>query len=326
MAMYRSMTRRKIFFAVFLMLLIAAPSSWAKYNPDQRDEPQNASIAPVDPQSMEQLQEIEKQEAIVGKKQSDKDDNLSSVVKEEKDLALKIRRDSMREAAMSFGARGGLAWRTKQIMDELHKNEAALDKVYNFRRLLIQAPSNMFIEPPIISEGLNNFLVNASGDEAAVSDTVYHISRQARIVSAPRNWRQYLERVWDKVVPPPDVLLPENAAERKAWRDWVRQGWREGYGQADETFQADLDRLNADFEGMVRYRVLLTQNKVSMPYATLEDRGVSGNEVETKVGDRPTKITTEMRIGDRAIRITEPATLRPDNAQENWDVPEQAER
>src|SRR5690606_14468110 len=107
-------------------------------------------------------------------------------------------------------------------------NAPAMDRVYNFRRLLIKAPSNMFIEPPIISEALNNFLVSPDGDEAAVADTVYMIARQARIVSAPRNWRQYLERVWEEIVPPPTILLPENEAERKAWRVWVREGWYEG--------------------------------------------------------------------------------------------------
>lgn len=318
-------TIRNLFAACLGVLLVSASVAHAapSYNADAREEPRNASIMPDNPAMMKELQEIGKKEAIVGESSRDKD-GLSDVVKEEKDLALKIRRDSMREAAISYGARGGLAFRTKEIMEELKKNEAALDKVYNFRRLLIKAPSNMFIEPPIISEALNNFLVSPSGDEAAVADTVYHISRQARIVSSPRNWRQYLERVWDVVVPPPDILIPETEAERKAWRVWVREGWFEGVAQANETFQADLNRLIADFEGQVRYRMLLTQNKVSVPYATLVDRGVSGNQEETLVGNKPMNVTTEMRVGDRAIRITQPVTLRTDYAADVWQAPMQA--
>lgn len=305
-----------------MLALLPVSPALALYNADARDEPRNASIMPEDPQGLEQLQEINKAQAMLGR-QDDKD-ALSDIVAEEKDLALKIRRDSMREAALSYGARGGLAFRTREIMEELEKNAPALDKVYNFRRLLIKAPSNMFIEPPIISEALNNFIVSPSGDEAAVADTVYQISRQARIVSSPRNWRQYLERVWEKVVPPPDILLPETPAERKAWRIWVREGWFEGVAQANETFQADLNRLIADFEGQVRYRVLLTQNKVSVPYATLEDRGISSNQVETMIGNRPVNVSTEMRVGDRAIRITQPVTLRADHASEAWQAPMQA--
>lgn len=324
MGTFRQMTRSRFSLMVFALVLLAAMPAGAVYNPDLRDEPRNATIPPINPQEMEKLQEIRKSDPMFAK-EKDSDDKLDGAIEEEKDLALKIRRDSMREAALSFGARGGLAWRTREIMDELSRNAPAMDKVYNFRRLLITAPGNMFIEPPIISEGLNNFLVSPEGNEAAVSDAVYHISRQARIVSSPRNWRQYLERTWDKVMPPPDILLPENDAERKAWRTWIRQGWREGYKQADETFQADLNRLIADFEGMVRYRLLLAQNKVTMPYATLEDRGVSSNQVETQVGNRPVTVTNEMRIGDRAIRITEPVSLRPEGAR-NWQPPIQSQQ
>jgi defect in organelle trafficking protein DotC len=315
------MMRAKFLFALCLMVLATSTASALPYDPDRRDEPKNLAVIEVNPPAMKELQEIDKSEPVVGRVKSDNDDALTDVVGEEKDLALKIRRDAQKEAALSFGARGGLAWRTRMIMSDLKKNEAALDRVFNFRRLLIKAPSNMFIEPPIISEALNNLIVTADGEEAAVADSVYHITRKARIVSAPRNWREYLERTWDKVTPPPEILLPENATERKAWRIWVSRGWNEGYKQADEIFQADLNRMAADFEGMVRYRVLLSQNKVSPPYATLEDRGVSGIQSETMVGTRPMKIYNEMRIGDRAIRITQPVTLRPDEAAEQWQPP-----
>lgn len=316
-------TIRKALLLSLVLACVPVSLVHAQYNADARDEPRNASVMPENPARMEELQEVGKESELAQSRKTD-GDALADVVDEEKDLALKIRRDSMREAALSYGARGGLAFRTKEIMEELEKNQGALDKVYNFRRLLIKAPSNMYIEPPIISEALNNFLVSPNGEEAAVSDAVYHISRQARIVSSPRNWRQYLERVWEKVVPPPQILIPETPAERKAWRIWVREGWFEGVAQANETFQADLNRLVADFEGQVRYRVLLTQNKVSVPYATLEDRGISGNNEETLIGNRPVHVTTEMRVGDRAIRITQPVTLRTDHAADSWKAPMQA--
>lgn len=291
----------------------------ARYNADARDEPRNATILRGDPPSLRDLQEQTKSEAVLSKKSSG--DKLENAVAGEKDLALKIRRDSMRESALSFGARGGLAWRTKAIMDELRANATAMDKAYDFRRLLIKAPSNMFIEPPIVSEAMNNFLVTPDGGEAAVADTIYQITRQARIVANPRNWRQYLERSWTVVAPPPDILLPENAEEREAWRRWVAEGWAEGIKQADEIFQADLNRMIADFEGMVRYRVLLAENKITAPFATMVDRGVSSVETPMMIGNKPIKITSEMRVGDRAIRITEPVSLRPGEQGGQWDPP-----
>ncbi len=274
-----------------------------------------------DPRTLKQLQDIEKSEPIIGKKISkNPDDKLENIVDEEKDLALKIRRDAIRDAARSFGARGGLSWRTKNIMDELTQSAAALDKSFNFRRLLIKAPGNLHIEPPIISEALNNFIVTPSGVEAAVADAIYQITNQARIVSAPRSWRQYLERDWKAIAPPPDILLPENPKEREAWRRWISEGWDEGVLQADEIFQSDLDLLIADFEGMVRYRKLLAEGKVSAPYATMVDRGISSTKVQTVIGNKPVNITTMMRVGDRALRITAPSSLREGNQGAEWQA------
>lgn len=272
-----------------------------------------------EPPTLDDLRTIEKTDSPMNKDQKSKD-KLDNVVSQEKDLALKIRRDSMRNAARSYGARGGLGWRTKQIMNELKRSSSAMDKSFNFRRLLIKAPTNMYIEPPIISEALNNFIVTPSGTEAAVADIVYQITNQSRIVSAPRNWQQYLERDWEVVAPPPDILLPESPQEREAWIRWVTEGWEQGIKQADEIFQSDLDLLVADFEGMVRYRRLLAEGKVTAPYATLVDRGVTSSEVQANIGNRSLNITTQLRVGDRAVRITEPASLREGRQGTEWNT------
>ena len=310
--------------ALLCATLVLSTSAWADL-PIMPDEPQIGVNAP--PPNLDQMQnwggvgtaddtttkrrdpenyninDGSNTKAAANKKAADK---KTDVFEQEKDLALQIRTDGMRDAATSYGARGGLAYRTRQIMQRLNTNSGALEKTFDFRRLLITTSSNMLIEPPIIAESLEAFDVNASGDEAAVSDVIYNISRQARIVAAPRNWRQYLERTWDSVPPPPQILLPENEIERVAWKKWVYLGWDEGFKQADAIFQSDLNRLTADFEGMVRYRVLLTQGKVSAPFAVLADHSISdgGNE---------------MRVGDRAIRLSGPAQLRP--AGELWQPP-----
>ena len=217
---------------------------------------------------------------------------------EETGLPFDIREESMKEAALSYGARGGLAWRTWHIRDEMETRSTYMDKVFDFRQLLIPAPSGLMIEPPIISESLNAMLIDNGGMEAAVSDRILNINQNAKIVSAPRNWRVYLEREWGEVTPPPDILLPQNKEERQKWKRWVEEGWKHGVEQADEIFQNDLDQLAADFQGMVRYRMLLTQGMVSPPYALQVDRGVTGGG-------------SEMRIGDRAVSITNLPSLQP---------------
>lgn len=213
-------------------------------------------------------------------------------------VGLQIRNDALREAALSYGARGGLAYRTFEIQRRLAEYETSLSNIFDFSRLLIAAPSGLLIEPPVVSEAQKAVLVNGGGQKAAVADRVYRINRVARIVTASRNWRLYLERDWGLVDPPPDILLPRDAKERELWREFVREGWNAGVQQAEETFEADLDRLTNDFVGMVRYRELLDQGMISPPYALHVDRGVTGGG-------------TEMRIGDRGLTITGPSTLIP---------------
>lgn len=213
-------------------------------------------------------------------------------------MGLQIRNDALREAALSYGARGGLAYRTFEIQRRLAEHEASLTKIYDFSRLLIAAPSGLLIEPPIVSDAQRAVLVNGGGQEAAVADRVLRINRAARIVTAPRDWRLYLERDWGRVDPPPGLLLPIDDEEREEWRSWVQEGWNAGVQQAEETFEADLDRLTNDYVGMVRYRELLAQNMISPPYAAHEDRGVTGGG-------------SEMRVGDRGVAITGPSVLIP---------------
>jgi defect-in-organelle-trafficking protein DotC len=179
----------------------------------------------------------------------------------------------------------------------LQEKQDYLDRIYDFKRLLVPAPSGLMIEPPVISEAEDAMIIEDKGQTAAVADRIYNISVDAKIVAAPRNWRAYLERDWGDIAPPPSILYPSNEEEKIAWIEAVRKGWNEGVSQADEVFQADLDRLNSDFNGMVRYRMLLAQGIVSAPYTLQTDRGVTG-------GGR------EMRVGDRALEITGPSQLQ----------------
>jgi defect-in-organelle-trafficking protein DotC len=213
-------------------------------------------------------------------------------------LGLQIRNDALREAALSYGARGGLAYRTFEIQRRLAEYDTSLTRTFNFARLLVAAPSGLLIEPPIVSEAQRAVIVNGAGQEAAVADRVYRINRAARIVTAPRNWRLYLERDWGRVDPPPGLLLPKDDDERKEWRAWISEGWNAGVQQAEETFEADLDRMTNDFVGMVRYRELLAQGMISPPYALHQDRGITGGG-------------SEMRVGDRGVTITGPSVLIP---------------
>lgn len=239
---------------------------------------------PPPPPTMEELQNIERELFFPELEADDDAPELSA-------LPFDIRGEAIREAALSLGARGGLAYRTYEIRLELETRVSYLDKVFDFSHLLIPAPSGLLIEPPVISESLNALIINGDGQQAAVSDRVLDIISEAKIVSSPKSWRNYLERDWGEVAFPPDLLRPADEKEREQWKRLVEQGWDQGVDQAEQIFESDLNELVADYQGMVRYRMLLTQNMVSPPYAFQLDRGVTGGG-------------NNMRVGDRAIHIT----------------------
>lgn len=248
---------------------------------------QNVTNDAVTPSELEALQRVHESN---GSSYDISDELLS------KELSLDMRRDSQREAALSYGARGGLAKKAYILMEKVQDYEGVLDKVFDFRQLLVKAPSGMLIEPPIVNEALDALVIEQGGSEAAVADQVLKINKQAKIVSAPRDWRQYLvfSAYAVEIPPPPRVLWPKNKKEQADWNTWVRQGWEAGFAQGDDIFESNLASLVSDYKGMVRYRALLAEGKISQPFAMQEDRGVTGGK-------------DEMRVGDRALRITGPS-------------------
>lgn len=283
---------RLLLAASFLPLLALACLPFAAARADVVVTPDRAAIASAQkiPLRMKELQGITV--TYASRKITDED------VPGQLNVSLDLRRDAQKEAALSYGARGGLARRNYYLMERLAEYEPTLDRVFDFRQLLIRAPSGLLIEPPIIREADDALMINKDGVEAAVADKIYNISQQARIVTAPRDWRHYLVSDWGAVPPPPKILWPRTPAEQGDWEMWVEQGWEQGYAQADDMFEANLNRLVSEFTGMVRYRLLVTQGMVSKPYAMHEDRGVTGS---------PQK---EMRVGDRAMRITGPSQFQ----------------
>lgn len=259
--------------------------NFARSNVKEDDETVITDIST--PPEMESLQDIH---AAHGTRYNVTDEEVNEEL-----MGLDIRRDAQKESALSYGARGGLAKRNYQISERLNDYEGTLDKVFNFRALLVKAPSGLLIEPPIVRESLDNIMINADGQEAAVADSVFDINKQAKIVSAPRDWRQYLIADYEaEIMPPPRILWPKDDKEQAEWNGWVKQGWQAGYEQGQDTFETMLNQLVSDYNGMVRYRLLLAQGMISQPYALHEDRGVTGDK-------------TIMRVGDRALRLTGPS-------------------
>ncbi len=211
-----------------------------------------------------------------------------------------IRHQSLRDAAMSVGARGGLAWRAAQINKIVSRYHHPLDRIFNFNSLLLEK----HILPPVLIEGSHSY--DQSSDRAIrLADRSYAIESQARFVSLPPTWRDYVYLKFAKPEQPDPSMMPKNIAERKVWNRYVGEGWQAGIDQADSIFSENLGRLKRDYSGMVRYRNLLAQNIVSPPYVAEVNMGITGND-------------NEMTVNDRIYNITALPSFRYQKKGEDW--------
>lgn len=213
----------------------------------------------------------------------------------------KIREMGLKETALSLGAQSGLAARAKQIDDQLVKQTRRLDAIYNFNALILEHN----VLPPVLLEGQNTLNL-ANTQNIRISDRTYKVSKQARFITTPPNWRQYLWMDFNQPEYPNVTLLPKTREEHELWKRFVEKGWKNGVEQANSILEESVARIKEDFQGMILYRKLLAMNMVSPPFVSHTDLGVTGN------GD-------EIRIDDRVLRITALPALNVNSKE--WRAP-----
>jgi defect-in-organelle-trafficking protein DotC len=205
----------------------------------------------------------------------------------------KLRLPAMQEAASSYGARAGLSFSTKEINKRLDGRASELTRIYDFQRLMIQGQNNVMVQPPVIVEAQDAWEATDAGKTLRVADKVYEIVDTARFTPVAPMWQNYLIVNFDAAEEPPQQLLPRDEDEEKLWRKAVADGWKMGEEQAEDTFQANLDRLNRDFLGMVRYRSMLEECKVTAPMVTDGQLGTTGTGQNMRENDRLNRITQD---------------------------------
>jgi defect-in-organelle-trafficking protein DotC len=204
-----------------------------------------------------------------------------------------IRYAAIRQAALSLGARGGLAWQARNIDLALQMESHFLDQVFDFNQLLL----GHNVLPPVLVESNDNLNLD-NDDTLRIATKSYRIIRPARFVTAPPNWRDYLWLHFPRPQLSDHSLLPQSRAEAAVWNHFIKKGWKNGNQQASDIFTDNLNRLKRDMIGMILYRKLLALHMVSAPYVASADLGVTGN-------------ATQLRINDQVLRITAQSQLQP---------------
>ena len=223
--------------------------------------------------------------------------NLSSTDKNSAVIS-DMRAQILRDTALSVGARGGLAWRSRTINEMLSKQEKQLDRLFNFSALVVEQN----VLPPVLSESRKTLNL-ASNETIRIADINYKIIAQAKFITRPPIWRDYLWMSNQDPETPDNSLLPRNNDERKIWEKYIIEGWDAGMGQAVIMYKENMSRLQRDYEGMIRYHRLLKQGMVSPPFVANLELGVTGND-------------SNMAVNDRILRITALPSLQADS--QNW--------
>lgn len=240
---------------------------------------------------------------------------------------------AMRDAAISYGSRIGKTWGAQQINAMLESQSGRLSVIFDFNKLVVIQPGGVAILPPVISESQDTFEQADAGNSVRVADRYYRILSPARLAKISPTWESYLRQHVPTKAPtlPSDELLPKNDSERSLWKDYVHQGWDDGQHLAFVNYKVSLARLERDYKGMVRYKVLLEENKVSAPMVATGDLGVTGTGMDMRENDRTYRITSPSLLNvrhpdqDRAIPSSEPpeAAAMPPGRVSMENLPDQ---
>ncbi|MFK5894679.1 MAG: type IV secretory system conjugative DNA transfer family protein [Pseudomonadota bacterium] len=199
-----------------------------------------------------------------------------------------LRNNTLRDAAYSLGSQAGLAWRDNEI-SVIHEDHADyLDRIYNFSPFLIDGK----ILSPVIIEAKRMYQQESS-IRARTVNVSYTLFKNARIVPGAPTWRDYLVRPAVKVRLPDDRILPTNDEEQLIWVKAINQGWIDGIDLSEDIHITELRRLERDYTGMQKFRMLARQSIVEMPELSVGDFGVVKNGKTLNINDVVYEITEE---------------------------------
>lgn len=202
---------------------------------------------------------------------------------------LRIR--SLKDSAMSMGARSGLAWASAEINQNMEKDQKYLDSIFNFNGLML---AHGVLPPVLVSN--HGSLNLANPDTIRIADRTYQIIQQARFTTTPPNWRDYLTLNYAKPELPDKTLLPKSDLEQKIWKEGIREGWKNGIEQAYSIFQQNLARLKRDYNGMLLYRKLLEAKMIDSPYVARTELGVTGDGKNMRINDQVLRIVRHPKL------------------------------
>lgn len=262
---------------VFILMVFALPSPIPAADMDDLDD---KTKKVMDEKGEEELREVMEKDEL-GEDMKSETENLRS--------------DALKRTAKTLALQKAVKWRYGEIKKFLEKQSSKLDQTFDFRAVMMKGGK---VVPPVITEAGPGYRVE-SEDQASSTDTVYEIVKEARMVSTPPSWRDYLLRDYPSFKRR-DVqagVLPENNEEREKWEKAALEGWKTGIRQAERLYEINLAELSRDFRGALKFKTLAEQNIVSIPRVS---EGEMGIQVEGK----------KLNVNRQVFRITEQSKFK----------------
>lgn len=232
------------------------------------------------------------------------EDLMASVVTSQagstKEEVSAMRRQAIVEIASALGASAGLNYRMQQLKADVDNRAFELDALFDFRKMTIDNG----VLAPVLVEGQANYTQD-SPDQVRIADKMYKIEAPAKFYSVYPTWRSYITFTFPTFEMPPGAYLPKNDTEKNIWDAAVKEGWDKGVLQAGRIFEASYARLERDYMGMIKYKLLIAQGLITPTVIARQNLGVTGGG-------------KEMAINDQVFRITDHSALNPN--QKDWKV------
>jgi defect-in-organelle-trafficking protein DotC len=225
--------------------------------------------------------------------------SITKEVKKESSVS-ELRKEALIDIATTLGATRGLISRGREIKKEVEQFSTQLDNLYNFELLKIDNG----VLPAVLEEGLAAY-EQISSDHVTIADKVYKITEQSKFVSAYPTWRSYLKFDYPGIEKPNEAYLPKNEAENQIWNEAIKEGWKQGVNQANEIFENSYSKLERDYLGMIKYKILLQEGLITPTIIAKQNFGIVGGG-------------KNMSINKQVFTISDHSALNPNNKE--WKV------
>ena len=196
-----------------------------------------------------------------------------------------VRGTEIYNEAVRYGAQVALASTINDFVLGINKRQSELRNIYDFQSLML---NNGTIAPPVVS--ISKGVVNVTGDVYQRIATSYRVSAQAKFVGTPITFFDYFNFQDYEIVDPSKFDVPLTENEMNYWRNGVYDGWIAGTSQASMEIASSENRLNRDYLGMIRYRVMLLGNMIDKPHVSKNSRSTDVSPDAMDIG----KVTLSM--------------------------------